>query len=58
MSLTILFNDDRNNKLLKEYQKLAKASYEKYIFGGRLADYKYYDMNDTIEAALLLEKKI
>ena len=51
-------NDEKNNKLLKEYQELAKTSYEKYIFGGRLAAYKYYDMDDTIEAALALVKNI
>ena len=30
---------------------------DKYIFGGRLANYKYYDMDDTIEAALSLTAK-
>lgn len=50
-------NDENNTKLLNEYQELAKESCEKYIFGGRLADYKYYDMDDTIEAALAFAKK-
>jgi len=49
-------NDEKNNNLLMDYQKLAKSVSKKYIFGGRLADYKYYDMDDTIEAALALVK--
>lgn len=49
-------NDEANNCLLAEYQALAKTDpfKHKYIFGGRLANYKYYDMDDTIEAALKL----
>ena len=49
-------NDETNNQLLARYQALAKtAPYaDKFIFGGRLANYKYYDMDDTIEAALAL----
>ncbi|KID55797.1 UDP-galactopyranose mutase [Pseudoalteromonas luteoviolacea] len=49
-------NDEINNALLAKYQELAKtAPYaDKFIFGGRLANYKYYDMDDTIEAALAL----
>lgn len=52
-------NDDENNALVAEYKKLAESSeyVNKYIFGGRLADYRYYDMDDTIEAALTLCKK-
>ncbi|WP_125780660.1 UDP-galactopyranose mutase [Pseudoalteromonas rubra] len=52
-------NDETNNALLARYQELAKtAPYaDKFIFGGRLADYKYYDMDDTIEAALALTSK-
>jgi len=44
-------NDDKNQLTLAKYQELA-AQYSKVIFGGRLAEYKYYDMDDTIEAAL------
>ncbi|GMM86548.1 UDP-galactopyranose mutase [Pseudoalteromonas sp. MTN2-4] len=52
-------NDDTNNALLARYQELAlTAPYaDKFIFGGRLANYKYYDMDDTIEAALALTSK-
>ncbi len=44
-------NSDSDKQLLDGYQKLAKGE-KKVIFGGRLADYKYYDMYHTIEAAL------
>ena len=44
-------NDERNEKLFKEYQKLA-AEEEKVLFGGRLGQYRYYDMDKVIEAAL------
>jgi UDP-galactopyranose mutase len=45
-------NDDRNNALAEEYRKLAEQE-EGVIFGGRLGQYKYYDMDDVIEQALL-----
>lgn len=44
-------NDDKNNKLYMEYKVLADAE-EKVIFGGRLGEYKYYDMDQVIAAAL------
>ncbi len=47
-------NDDKNNELYEKYRQMADA--EGLIYGGRLADYKYYDMDDTIEAALSLAK--
>lgn len=50
-------NDDKNNKLAAEYRKLA-ANEEKVIFGGRLAEYKYYDMDDVIKKALDISKEI
>jgi UDP-galactopyranose mutase len=46
-------NDDKNNKLFDEYKKLADKE-PNIIFGGRLGNYKYYDMDKTIEAALEL----
>lgn len=46
-------NDAKNNKLYAEYKKLANNE-SKAIFGGRLGEYKYYDMDKTIEAALNL----
>lgn len=43
-------NDDRNNALADQYRELA-AKEENVIFGGRLAEYKYYDMAPVIENA-------
>ena len=45
-------NDDRNNALAEEYRKLAEKE-TNVIFGGRLAQYKYYDMAPVIEQALI-----
>ena len=45
-------NDAKNNEIHKRYAELAKNA--GILFGGRLADYKYYDMDDTVAAALLL----
>jgi UDP-galactopyranose mutase len=44
-------NDERNGALLARYQELAKSR-PYLIFGGRLGQYKYYDMDEVIEAAL------
>ena len=44
-------NDERNNTLYQQYQQLAQQQ-QNVIFGGRLGDYKYYDMDKTIKAAL------
>lgn len=44
-------NDDRNQVLCQRYQELA-AGESNVIFGGRLAEYKYYDMDDVIKSAL------
>lgn len=43
-------NDGRNNKLAEEYRQLAKEEKD-VIFGGRLAEYKYYDMAPVIAKA-------
>lgn len=43
-------NDEKNNKLAEEYRKLTTQE-ENVIFGGRLAEYKYYDMDDVIKSA-------
>lgn len=45
-------NDRKNNDLAEAYRKLA-ASESRVIFGGRLGDYRYYDMDAVIEQALL-----
>lgn len=42
-------NDERNNNLFAEYRKLADQE-ENVIFGGRLGNYKYYDMDKVIAA--------
>ena len=44
-------NDERNNALAKEYRKLAEKEQD-VIFGGRLAEYKYYDMAPVIEQVI------
>ena len=44
-------NDAKNGLLYSEYKKLADAE-EKIIFGGRLGEYKYYDMDQVIAAVL------
>lgn len=44
-------NDEKNGKLYGEYKKLAELE-DKVIFGGRLGEYKYYDMDAVIAAAL------
>ena len=49
-------NDDRNTNLFLKYKELA-GQQSKYIFGGRLAEYKYYDMDDVIESAMNLANK-
>lgn len=43
-------NDDKNNELADKYRELSKKE-ENVIFGGRLAEYKYYDMDDVIKSA-------
>ena len=48
-------NDERNNKLAEEYRKLSEQE-KGVIFGGRLAQYKYYDMAPIIEQVLNIEK--
>ena len=48
-------NDDRNNALAEQYRQLA-AQETNVIFGGRLAEYKYYDMAPVIEQAMEIAK--
>ena len=45
-------NDAENNLKYVGYRKLAETISDKYIFGGRLAEYKYYDMHQVIASAL------
>ncbi len=44
-------NNDRNNRLYEQYAELAKQE-QRVIFGGRLAEYKYYDMAPIVEKVL------
>ena len=44
-------NNERNQKLYGQYAELAKQE-KNVVFGGRLAEYKYYDMDDVIKSAL------
>lgn len=48
-------NNDKNNALAEEYRALAEK--EGYLLGGRLADYKYYDMDKIILSALNLAER-
>ena len=50
-------NDDKNGKLYAEYKKLADNE-KNIIFGGRLGEYKYYDMDAVIAFALDICEKI
>jgi len=47
-------NNDRNNTLYAKYADLAKQ-HANVIFGGRLAEYKYYDMHQIVEKVLGME---
>jgi UDP-galactopyranose mutase len=46
-------NDERNQQLYNQYRKMAEAE-KNVIFGGRLAEYKYYDMAPIIERAFAI----
>lgn len=46
-------NDDKNNQLAEKYRAMA-ADEKDLLFGGRLAEYKYYDMSPIIEKVLSL----
>lgn len=50
-------NDEKNTKLYKKYEEEAK-NVPNVLFGGRLAGYKYYDMDDTVAAVFALTDKI
>ena len=49
-------NDEKNGELYKKYKAMADKE-EKVIFGGRLGEYKYYDMDAVIASALDCAKK-
>ena len=50
-------NDEKNGKLYAEYRKLADKE-NRVVFGGRLGEYKYYDMDLVIAAALEKVEKL
>lgn len=50
-------NDDKNGKLYEKYKEKAEKE-ENIIFGGRLAEYRYYDMHNVIEQALRCVDKV
>ena len=45
-------NNQRNNELYKQYAKLANEEANNVIFGGRLGQYRYYNMDQVLHAAL------
>ena len=49
-------NNDRNQTLYAQYAELAKKE-DGVVFGGRLAEYKYYDMDDVIKSSLDVVEK-
>lgn len=49
-------NDEKNQKLFAQYKELADKE-TNIIFGGRLTEYKYYDMDKVIESAFCLVEK-
>ncbi|MBQ9664480.1 MAG: UDP-galactopyranose mutase [Oscillospiraceae bacterium] len=50
-------NDEKNSTLYRQYKALAEKE-DKVIFGGRLGEYKYYDMDQVISEALSLSGKL
>ncbi len=49
-------NDDKNNSLYEKYKELA-AEYPDILFGGRLGQYKYYNMDQVVRAALDMSRR-
>jgi len=50
-------NDEENNKLYEKYKKLSEEKTQ-YLFGGRLAEYKYYDMAPIVEKVIERYKEL
>ena len=51
------FDDEENRKKYDRYRALSEGD-DRIIFGGRLGSYRYYDMDDAMEAALLMADEI
>ena len=49
-------NDEKNSALYQRYKTLAEQE-RKILFGGRLGEYRYYDMDAVIASALTCAKK-
>lgn len=49
-------NNERNNSIYQKYKEKAKQE-KNLILGGRLAQYAYFDMDDTVAAAIMIAKK-
>jgi len=49
-------NDDKNNEIYKKYRDKAKTL-DNVIFGGRLSEYRYYDMHQVIGSAMVAARK-
>lgn len=49
-------NNEKNQELYRKYAELSNKEH-KVLFGGRLGEYKYYDMDKVIESALMLVQK-
>ncbi len=45
-------NDDKNDRMFKAYRNLAEQDAQQVLFGGRLAEYRYYDMHQVVGSAL------
>jgi len=50
-------NDQKNQELYQKYEELAGAE-SHVLFGGRLGEYKYYDMDKVIESAMKKAEEI
>jgi len=50
-------NDENNNKIYNQYKEMSKTE-DKILFGGRLGDYAYYDMDDVINKGIELSKSL
>ena len=49
-------NDERNNRLYQQYRELAEQE-PHVIFGGRLATYRYMDMDEVMESAMMISRR-
>ena len=50
-------NDEINNKIYEQYKLESEKIKHKVLFGGRLGEYKYYDIHQVIESALQFIKR-